>query len=1455
MPENRSVGKDQDRKAGKLGAGSASGDAPGDKRPSDYDDTIDSSRQSLPSDFVSAASGDGPTQNDSLHKDRGKPLSPDDLPERFGRYEVRGLLGRGAFGAVFLAFDERLERKVAIKVPRFDVDLESIEAEFMTEARQVAKLKHPGIVTVHDVGIDEGRCFIVSDYLEGKTLSKWARRNEPSWQQSVEITIALAQALAHAHSKRVVHRDLKPGNVIMVDGRHPVIVDFGLALSDVKMTGREKGLVAGTPSYMSPEQVRGVGHRIDGRTDIYALGVILYELLTGHLPFQAKNLAELLRQVEEDDPQPPRQLNPDIPKELESVCLKAMAKSIRKRFITAMDLIEALQKCIAIDHHQETLPSTRAIDLRTESVPESLETLVQEADEEPVADEPHDSDTQIRSDLFAGRSTRRSGEALRRRITLVQCACDIFTSEEMIETLGLDEQQELLVEFQQLCRNIAHEFGGTAVQSTTDGLLLCFGYPFALEDSSQRAIRCASKLISAMDEFNRQSKVLDEPLTASAWIHSDQAIVQDKTEQGEGLSIVGQVLNVMDQLEYAAEPDAVIVTSDTQGMVRGFFEWKSLGMQRLKGVGQRELFLVTGERAAGSRIAADASGLTPLIGRDREVGLLVQRWEQASEGMGQVVSLIGDAGIGKSRLVYTLKEHVVGNTSNAGHVTGTIIEWRSSSQRQGSSFYPAIEFLETLCGFESNDSSTARLEKLAEQLAEHNLDGDEEIALLAALLSIPLGDRYPELNLEPQRQKEKQFELLGDMLRELSYRQPLLFVVEDLHWVDPTTLDFLETFVSQGANEAIFTLLTYRPEFSISWQAVASQTQIALNRLTRREIAEMISAKAGDARIPSDVVMQIAERTDGVPLFVEEFTKMAIESRTQQGAVSGSGSFRSHQVPATLQDLLMARLDRIDANIDVVQLAASIGREFSLELISAVSELDAADLNAELDKLVAAEVLFSRGRPPRTRYTFKHALIQDAAYETLLRRKRQEFHRVIGETIESDFSDVVSKQPELLAMHFTEAGLDPKAIEYWDQAGTRSLELRAHKEAIRHLRCGLELLEKQPESEDRLKREIRMRTAIGVPLQATIGYSAPEVEETYARAHQLCTQLGLTTELFPILYGMFRYYMLQAKYEKALELSSKLLAIADQTHTPHFVVAANRAHGGPPVYQGRHLQALPLLEKVVSIEPTVDLRAAVYRYDVVDPWIASRSYLSWACWLLGNPDQSLQHSNAAVQIADELDHSFSSALAISFSQWVHQFRRDVQRTLQTAEKAMAISREHGFAFWYGWCRVMRGWAMAQQGDHSDAIDEIRQGIVDWRAQGSELGSHYYYALLAEACAAAGRFDEGLVALDQAASFAAGTGEAFYVPEISRLRGEFLLRQDPDSVSQAESLFQQSLSEAENQNARALQLRAATSLSRLYNNSGKADDARQILQPIYEWFTEGLDTHDLLQAKELLDSLP
>ncbi|HEV3261450.1 MAG TPA: protein kinase, partial [Gemmataceae bacterium] len=896
-------------------------------------------------------------------------------PAAFGRYQVQRALGEGGFGAVYLGHDSQLDRPVAIKVLYAGAGLPQAEGEgALLEARRLARLRHPGIVTVHDVGVHEGRLYIVSDYLDGPDLGRWLQDHRPAWPEAARIAAALADALAHAHAQLVIHRDVKPANILLTADRAPVLVDFGLALDEVGAGGDEKGVISGTPWYMSPEQAAGTAHRIDGRTDVYSLGVVLYEMLTGRVPFQAANPLELLRRVRDDEPQPPRQLVRDIPPELERVCLKALAKRQQDRYTTAADFAEDLRRVLPTAAEAS---SSRQIPLQASPRESPLVTP-----------------TPFRADTSTPHSfRRRAREAERRQVTVLVCGCDVFQSEANLEDLEAEDQALVLRAFQQVGEEVVCRFDGTIVQCNEQGLLVCFGYPVAHEDAAHRAARTGLGILEDMKVLG-QRLLREYKLELNAWvgIHTGQAIAE-ATENA--VSLVGEARNVAVRLEEVAAPGQVICTEATHRLFQGRFQCASLGHRKIKGVAQPlQLFRVEKIAVPGSLIEASAPAeLSPLTGRDHEISLLKDRWEQAQEGMGQVVLLIGEPGLGKSRLVYTLKEHVLGQ-SVEGEVDAPVIEWRCSPHSQNTGLYPAIDFYERALAFDREEPPQARFDRLVHRLEEYDLARPETVPLWAALLSLPTTDRFPPLSLSPTRQREETFRAMLEWLRTRAARRPVLFIVEDLHWVDPSTLDFLGQFLAEGLHDRVLTVLTFRPEFQTPWPALAHQTSLALTRLTRRQVGDLMRKKAGGA-LPEAVVEQVYDRAGGVPLFVEEFTKMVQESGAPaQAGEGGTGTqpLPVREIPATLQDLVMARLDRMEGDREVAQLGAVLGREFSYELLAAVATVDEPTLQAELARLVQAEILYPKGRPPRCSYRFKHALLEDALYNALVKGKRQQCH-------------------------------------------------------------------------------------------------------------------------------------------------------------------------------------------------------------------------------------------------------------------------------------------------------------------------------------------------------------------------------------------------------------------------------------------------------------------------------
>jgi predicted ATPase len=848
------------------------------------------------------------------------------------------------------------------------------------------------------------------------------------------------------------------------------------------------------------------------------------------------------------------------------------------------------------------------------------------------------------------------------------------------------------------------------------------------------------------------------------------------------------------------------------------------------------------------------------VGREQESGLLLERWAQVKEGVGQVVLLSGEAGIGKSRLVQVLQEHV------AAEPQAWLTPCQCSPYYQNTALYPLIDLLErVVLHFEREESPQQKLRKLEGFVVQYGLPLAEAVPLFAALLSLPLPADYAPLTIAPEQQKQQTLQAFLTILLRRAAQQPLLFVMEDLHWIDPTTLELLSLLVDQGPTARILALCTFRPDFSPPWTGRAHLTQVTVHRLPRRQAVEVIRQVTRGKTLPPEVVEQVVAKTDGVPLFVEELTKMVLESELLQEREERyelTGPLPPLAIPATLHDSLMARLDRLATVKALAQLGATLGREFAYDLLQAVSLWDEATLQRGLHQLVQAEFLYQQGLPPQATYVFKHALIQEAAYQSLLRSTRQQYHQRIAQVVEARFPEIRTMQPELLAHHYTEAGVMAQAIPYWQRAGQRAIERSANVEAISYLTKGLELLTALPDTTERTQQELDLLTTLGPALMSTKGHAASEVVQAYTRARELCQQVGETAEHFLVLWNLWAFYVVRAEHQTALALGEQCLQLAQRVQEAALLLEAHYVLGVSRFYLGSPALACLHLEHTIALYDPEQHHVLAYRYGGQDPGIAGFLYYAWALWLRGYPAQARAHSAKALSLAQQLDHPYMLARTLYYDALLCQLRRDAQAVRDQADAAITVATAQSFALARVSGLIMRGWAIAVQEHSPEGLIQIRQGLDTHRSTGAEAQRPHLLALLAEASGLLGQPEGGLAALEEALTLMEQTGERYYEAELHRQRGELLLlraaKSHPAQGSRdphdAETCFQQALDVTRRQEAKALELRAAMSLSQLWQRQGKWDEARALLAPIYDWFTEGFDTVDLQEAKALLEAL-
>jgi class 3 adenylate cyclase/predicted ATPase len=1044
---------------------------------------------------------------------------------------------------------------------------------------------------------------------------------------------------------------------------------------------------------------------------------------------------------------------------------------------------------------------------------------------------------------------RGSPAAERRQLTVL--FCDLVGSTELSGQLDPEDLRAVVCAYQEAAAAVVRRYAGHIAQYLGDGLLVYFGYPTAHEDDARRAVHAGLGIVEAIASLNTRLMASHSvELAVRLGIHTGPVVVgvMGGGERHEHLAL-GETPNIAARLEGLAPAHAVVISDVTARLVRGTFAMEELGTHALRGVAEpMTISRVRGRLATPSSDEEFVTAAAPvLVGREEEAGLLRRRWNQSQAGLGQVVFVSGEAGIGKSALVRGLRAQVRAEGLPR-------MAFRCSPYHVASALYPVISHLENLWQFAVDDAPATRLIKLEAGLRPSDLPLAEAVPLFAGLLALPLPeDRYAPLTGTPQRQKQQTLDALGAWLAAQAERQPVLAVWEDLHWADPTTLELLGLVIEQAPTVPMLHVLTSRPTASPPWPPRAHLTSLVLNRLERRQVEALIAQRVGGKALPTEVVQHIVTKTDGVPLYVEELTKMLLASPLlrEEAQYVLTEPLRTVAIPDTLQDALMARLDQLPAAKEVAQLAAVVGREFTYDLVQRIAPQDEDTLQAGLGQLVLAELLHQRGRPPRARYVFKHALIQDAAYASLLKSTRQQIHQRTAQVLEAQFPELVATQPELLARHLTEAGHPAQAVGYWQQAGERAVARSANLEAISHLKTGLAVLQTLPETTERIQQELLLQITLGPVLMMTRGFAAPEAEHAYARARSLCQRVGCETpQLFSVLRGLWQFYNGRGEYQTARELGEQCLQLAQQGHDTARLLEAHHTLWTTRLLLGELRLAHTHLEQGLALYDPQQHRGLAVLYGH-DPVVCCHGVAAVTLWLLGYPDQALRQLHAAHALAQEVAHPSSLAFARMLTAIAYQLRRESDAAHKQAEALIALATEQGFALFVAIGGILRGATRTALGQGGEQISQIRQDLAAVRETGSALWEPYFLALLADVYAQEGQVEAGLATLDEALAAAQATGQRMVEAELCRLRGCLLLQTETPQA-EAETWLQRAVDVARGQEAKALELRAAMSLSRFWHQQGKRPKAHELLAEVYAWFTEGFDTADLQEAKVLLD---
>jgi class 3 adenylate cyclase/predicted ATPase len=1017
--------------------------------------------------------------------------------------------------------------------------------------------------------------------------------------------------------------------------------------------------------------------------------------------------------------------------------------------------------------------------------------------------------------------------------------CDLVDSTGLGESLDPEELRGVLGLYEDTCARVIQRFEGYVAQCRGDGLLVYFSYPQAHEDDAERAVKAGLEIVTSL-RTAKPPLERDVRLRVRVGIHTGPVVVGEMGAPWRRETVaLGHTLNLAARLQGIATPDSVVMSADTWRLVAGLFVTEELGSFQLKGI----VHPVTAHRAirpSGVRSRLDlvtATGLTPLVGREQDLAVLLDRWDRVCEGSSQVVLVTGEAGIGKSRLVRAFGERL----AEERH---TWLEFRGSPHHTNSAFHPLIEVLRDGLRFVAEGQPGDQIAWIERAVDLAEVDRETVVPVLAKLLGLPLPERYAPLELGPETQRRRTLDALVGWVCSLAKLQPTVLVLEDLQWCDPSTLELLATLIGKGPTAGILVIASSRPSVEAPWGECPHVTRLMVPPLTRRQTVAMVQAVVGDASLPTDTLDHVVRKTDGVPLFVEELTKHVLETQLCDDLA----------IPATLQDSLMARLDRLGPGKEIAQLGAVLGREFSYELIAAAST---RAVDAALRHLTSAGLVYQRGEPPDASYTFKHALVQDAAYQSLLKERRRAWHARIAGVLAERFPHRAATEPEEVARHCEGGGLDDAAIGYYQRAAELATERSAYAEAGGHLTRAIELLGRLPESAERCAREIVLQAALGASIGVSRGWGIPEAQRSYDRARELCERFGETPQLFPALRGLVVFYTAHAELDITLDLSTRLLRLAERTRDASKLLIAHYQLGVTNYFRGDPGTSLDHFERALAHYDQAHHQwlSTVYQ---ADPTVDLRIWMAWPLWMLGYPDRALAVSREGIEMARAAAHPFSLGYALVWTAVVHLWRGEPAMARTLSDEAVQIARERGFAVFLAGGGLTGSVARMVPGADESAIfaamGDFQQAAADFGATGSGgAGRPHTLGALAEALASVGRTEEARIAVDAALAFSDKTPQVYWDAELHRLKGELLLR-DTAVCEHAERHLRLAIARSQEQGARMLELRAIVSLGRFLRQRGDGGDIRAQLARVYGSFTEGLDTRDLVEARTLLEVL-